>query len=135
MNYDVSYFIKKFEAIPEELWCIWEQTDENYNHCALGWCGISDISKYKRWVNSINWNPEATQLQLILNDMTAQINNGYHEKYQQSTPKQRILAALYDIKKIQDGDPQNKSITTTQTFKEITFEKIKEDINVPQSVN
>jgi hypothetical protein len=37
------------------------------------------------------------------------INNGCNYNYQQPTPKQRILAALYDIKKMQE--PAHTDIT------------------------
>lgn len=54
-QYTPQYFIDKFEAIPEENWCI------------------------------------------------SSVNDGLDERYQQPTPKQRILAALRDIQKEQEA--------------------------------
>ena len=92
MNYDVDYFITKFEAIPEELWMIeyFEevQKDGRITRCALGHCGASDA----------NYSEEAKTLNLLLNYLVAGINDGANDRYQQPTPKQRILAALRDVK-------------------------------------
>lgn len=38
MNYDVDYFINKFEAIPEEMWCVGLWVDSEGRKCALGHC-------------------------------------------------------------------------------------------------
>lgn len=37
-QYDVTYFIKKFEAIPEEDWIINQQQDKRGRRCAYGHC-------------------------------------------------------------------------------------------------
>lgn len=94
-NYDVNYFIKKFEAIPEES--IGQGTIFNkcaYWHCDNDCCYLGDVAQAFTvlFSLSIKINPSA-------------INDGYISDYQQPTPKQRILAALYDIKKMQDPKP------------------------------
>lgn len=87
-NYDVDYFIEKFKAIPEELWCVGKfQIEERC--CALGHC-----EERKRIITE-----ESKSLRIITKNLTSFINDGVHGKYRQSTPKQRILAALEDIKK------------------------------------
>lgn len=40
MTYNIPYFIKKFEAIPEDKWCTGE-FDLNGRHCVFGHCGMS----------------------------------------------------------------------------------------------
>lgn len=100
--YDVDYFISKFEAIPEEKWCVddFEDGEESGVHCALGHCGASFHSGSTR---------ESYKLDEIICSLRnpsyplgyyypAPINDGTTKEYQQPTPKQRILAALYDIK-------------------------------------
>ncbi len=42
-KYTIDYFIKKFEAIPEELWCTGQLTI-NGKHCALGHTGIKKMN-------------------------------------------------------------------------------------------
>lgn len=91
--YNVDYFIKKFEAIPEEKIINYELNDTKGNHCANGWC-------------MINLNGEVNALGFLFtgrrkySTKVASINNGNDRRYQQPTPKQRILAALWDIKKL-----------------------------------
>jgi hypothetical protein len=90
--YDVDYFTNKFEAIPEESWCT-----GTYNfgdkRCAYGHCGLSEE------VPSMANVPEARALRdLDRTRVFNRINDGNDSRYQQKTPKQRVLAALKDIK-------------------------------------
>lgn len=92
-NYDKAYFIAKFEAIPEELWCTHAFVDEEGRHCAMGHCG--DRSE-------IVSPPECRALKSLLVDRydgnaVPAINDGLDPRYPQPTPKQRILAALNDL--------------------------------------
>lgn len=93
--YDVQYFIDKFEGIPEELW----NEDGNYINsknrkckCAMGHLGIWHSSKL---------NDEAIALSSLIGSfgLVTDINDGYpsYRKYG-STPKERILNALKEIK-------------------------------------
>lgn len=94
-EFTVDYFIKKFEAIPEDKWL----DDGDYSNaygtkfCAFGHCGrLTD-----------QWNDEAAALQKIIKSAglhVISLNDKGGGKYNQPTPKKRILAALYDIKKI-----------------------------------
>jgi len=108
-NYNVDYFIKKFEAIPESKWCTaWISRDDK--HCASGHCGIT---------NYYDLNPEVKglielfkKLKLTLKTWVCPlssevkqivyVNDSSSLEYDQHTPKQRILAALNDIKKMQE---------------------------------
>lgn len=104
MIYDVDYFIKKYKSIPEEKWCIESRLTEDGRRCAHGHCYIGEA-------DFLAQNKEENALIEIAENYKsitggvgfATINNGWDEKYKQPTPKQRILAALYDIKKLQEG--------------------------------
>jgi hypothetical protein len=96
MKYDSNYFINKFKHIPEHRWMTGNYgTGEDISapHCALGHCGArlrpSD-------------DPEAEVLSKLFLDNLSQsvafVNDNCYGRYDQSTPKARILAALQDIK-------------------------------------
>lgn len=115
--YNVNYFIKKFEAIPEELWIAghlhWEDKS-----CANGHCGMKNYSApteesmaLREVFKSLQVTPLSTSCyeheihgSKYYSLIALNINDGHVKEYQQPTPKQRILAALYDIKKMQDID-------------------------------
>lgn len=120
--FTVDYFIAKFEAIPEEKIIERLLLDRKGNACVNGWCGAdiffgyyystpeslglcevfkglslteipSDFSPYRLdHDDSLGYSSRA-----------AMINNGHAKEYQQPTPKQRILAALRDIKAQQEA--------------------------------
>jgi len=109
--YDVQFFIDKFSKIPDNDWGIKSYVDEFNKKCALGHCGIS-VSLFQ--TNA----PEASAVHSIfmesgLNILT--INDGEALRYQQPTPKARILAALNDIKAMQK--PTEKPATPPETEK------------------
>jgi len=119
--YDVDYFIKKFEAIPEQNILNGSQGKIIGVGCAYGQCKSMDGKQDGACT------PEGAALNLLMTSLPnltsiggyyypyqstpARINNGEVEQYQQPTPKQRILAALYDIKKMQQ--PVYEDITTS----------------------
>lgn len=95
MTYTIQYFIDKFSAIPVEQW----RSDGYYGkdgepHCALGHLGclndvsnddlidsteISDLYKYLAMANVIS---------------IVDLNDGRERGFHQTTPKDRIIAAL-----------------------------------------
>lgn len=91
MNYDVNYFIKKFEAIPEDEWCVGHfiNPDNQKQRCVIGHCGGSE---------KCTTIEEMSLSKLLGRGETFDINDDNNPNYHQPTPKQRILAALYDIK-------------------------------------
>ena len=94
--YDVNYFIKKFEAIPDEKWVIGDFDGPNESHCAAGHCGMNRI-----FGKSGIWPREYKALFELFRPIGIAIpviNDEKTHRYQQETPKQRILAALYDIR-------------------------------------
>lgn len=107
MKYTVQFFIDKFEKIPGNKWTTNTYTQGD-KHCAGGHCGM-------RFADDINHMAEAKALVEVLrpskaehpyystdfHNIVAALNDGVHSRYKQPTPKQRILAALYDIKAMQ----------------------------------
>lgn len=111
MEYTVDYFIEKFKNIPEQYWASGVFNKDKafcaQGHC-MGYAGIDAISALK----GIKTKPEVAKMFPEWNALielfrpfnapdrigVALINNGDHPDYKQDTPKQRILAALQDIK-------------------------------------
>lgn len=93
-KYDVNYFIAKFEAIPEGLWCTGEFNNGRGQFCAMGHCG-DDVDKVAP--------PECRALKALFRRdggtaIITEINDGLNPSRPEPTPKLRILAALRDIK-------------------------------------
>lgn len=99
--YTVDYFIEKFEAIPEANWTRF-YVGRNGIHCALGHCGYT----------SGGFTEEASALcklfDLNIGTFVTKINDRVTASYSQPTPKQRVLAALYDMKSKQAVEEVNK---------------------------
>lgn len=95
--YNVDFFINKFEAIPENKWCIEQRFDHAGRRCAHGHCSTLQAEDAGRATKE-----ESALIEIAKSNICdygfANINNGYDKRYPQPTPKQRILAALYDIK-------------------------------------
>lgn len=118
-TYDVDYFIQKFKAIPEEKWMTDDLGYPETPRCANGhFCDgrmytpimgelrkvflplINKITCIKWHITDNYLNPDKDEHRNY-SRIAEQINNGNTVEYQQPTPKQRVLAALYDIKKAQ----------------------------------
>lgn len=87
--YNVDYFIRKFEAIPEELWVSGSTGQPSGPRCAMGHC-MDGHEVTDEMIKFCNLFTDHGRVGYV-------VNNGYDSTYQQPTPKQRILAALYDI--------------------------------------
>lgn len=85
-TYNAAYFIAKFSAIPDELWCT-KIYSEGEKHCTLGHLGIT---------NTVGMTDEYKALLNLELGGAATITDGDNPRYPQPTPKQRILAALRD---------------------------------------
>ena len=103
--YDVDYFILKFEAIPEERW-LSRHFRMGDKACVMGHCDFYNKERdelerlfgtYSHLFTPLNWLKNGNRWP------EQAINNGDDPLYQQPTPKQRILAALYDIKNAENG--------------------------------
>lgn len=98
-KFTTDYFIEKFSLIPENHWCVEKYAMNQYKKCALGHCGES---------HSQTTPPEAEALMsLFYNECISEINDGKIPQYQQDTPKQRVLAALFDVKKSETSKLNN----------------------------
>jgi len=113
MNYNVDYFIAKFQAIPENQWTVRTHSDCNGRKCALGHTLTPHaLAIYERewkqhgFSTTMPMEEEWLALQDVLPGV-ATINNGDHPGFQQDTPKKRVLAALYSIKasQVEISDP------------------------------
>lgn len=114
-------FITFFSGIPEGRWCTGAAEDKFGRHCANGLCGVPQAED---WYGRM---PEkAKRLQKVFAILSSfqddedypeysyiaqQINNSSSIRYPQPTPKQRILAALTDIKNILESRIPRKDIT------------------------
>lgn len=100
-TYTKEYFIAKFEAIPEELWASGSSGHEDGKKCAVLLCdGVNGGSQFP------GMRPEGDALhalfphsyadETVCNSIT-RINDGRNPRYQQPTPKARVIAALRDL--------------------------------------
>lgn len=134
MKYDVDYFLRKFKKIPEEKWCTFSFVNGK-SRCVNGHCGITNmlanlteesIALQKTFsVLSITSGMKIINDGLLSDDYSlkaAYINNGESDQYQQPTPKQRILAALQDIKKLQGEAIAEGNQDTKGLYPDITKE-------------
>jgi len=87
-TYDIDYFIRKFEGIPEDQWTKGSFCEEDGRCCALGHCGVRNPEDEGRPL----YTPEANALRRIL-PKVVDINDGYIAR-PEAGPKKRILAAL-----------------------------------------
>ena len=131
--YDCSYFIRKFEAIPEEKWIIGNQQDDFGRHCAFGHCLPKEAEKFGTKFSKEGYCGTRTDEGIALTNLfnvigrwPVYINNWPDQEYPQPTPKQRILAALYDIKKM--SEPIYKDATSEIIEK---FQSPEEKTDVP----
>jgi len=99
-NYDVDYFIRKFEAIPDGRWRVGDYGIAGEPRCVLGHCGEG---RKPFWTSTA----ESEALRTLLGTVRssdgkgsgpAAVNDGLARGYRQRTPKARILAALRDAK-------------------------------------
>lgn len=125
MQYTVDYFIDKFSSIPDSLFVVDRLHDGDGGKCVNGWCGVMDCQKPTiessalqkvMSILKITWFGHGdTTIDSIwdyedYSIMAVYINNGWTNEYPQPTPKQRILAALYDIKKMQYPELSNTTV-------------------------
>lgn len=89
-KYNATYFIKKLERIPADLWCTGNFIGEGGRHCALG-----HVMHEGRDAHGM--------IQLFrkyLNREPSRVNDGDDVRFQQKEPKARVISALYTIKAI-----------------------------------
>lgn len=105
--YTVDYFIKKFEAVPDNKW-ITNNYETDTGCCALGHCGAradTDSASEAVALKKL-FSPFGKYAVQYINDRQIFFDKKYAKQeiikyFDYPTPKQRILAALHDIKKMQ----------------------------------
>lgn len=114
--YDIDFFIKFYEEIPENQWCTNQQQNEKGQRCAVGHLMPLDEKVRGSFYQYGHYTLMGRSLFLILDKSKlgrniAFANNGSLTEYQQSTPKQRTLAFLRDVKEslLQDI-PSNRKV-------------------------
>jgi len=109
MEYTVDYFIEKFSGLNN--WRTGSLSDKEGNHCVLGHCGVVTV---RFDGNSAGYvlNEEANALGSLFGVLPGRfaatpdyyevirVNDGTNPFYPENTPKERVLAALHDIKAI-----------------------------------
>lgn len=136
-KYTVDYFIDKFEKIPEEKFTknvfhdSWTGAKCFVGHCLNpGAMKVIDRLRERVYFNiQPNLTKEESDMPCMqevkalhkvckslmntdsISETLFNINNGNDPRYQQTTIKQRILAALYDIKAMQE--PKEKVVYKT----------------------
>ena len=105
-RYDCDFFIAFFSAIPDEQWCVYRCDDGAGRHCALGHCGVPEcnpsdllgrIFANEKSEVMAQWGMARALWEILRCDVGG-ISNGFDPRYQQPTPRARILAALADCK-------------------------------------
>ena len=88
-EYDVDYFIAKFEAIPAESWCMGVY-QMGMQHCVFGHCGVEMTAPTR----------EGDSLYRLFGYSKAVMVNDDVDNYSElgDDPRERILNALYLIK-------------------------------------
>jgi len=88
MEYTVDYFIKKFEAIPENKWFIGGYED-GYKKCALGHCrNVFNLSQNEKTYGHM-YGAEFKSIIDVFGDLVSSmygigfINDGLDKRYQQ----------------------------------------------------
>ena len=122
--YTIQYFIDKFSAIPEELWCSDIQQNDRGQRCAYGHCrpveelemGAGNDGEYTGEMRGLG----SMSIEYFGNSMhMAHINNGTHPRFQQPTEKQRVLAALQWCKEQEAQKIIDKALSQEESILEV----------------
>jgi hypothetical protein len=145
--YDAEYFIAKFSIIPSKYWVVGKFRDKGTGgFCAQGYClgnhGVDALVATQGLIKRsdiIKLYPEWHSLALLFQTLgkendVASVNNGISKSYTQKTAKERVLAALNDIKSAKQGVPKETTKTTkyvyvSQSLVELSKENITTEIN------
>jgi hypothetical protein len=101
-RHKAKFFIKKFESIDEDKWCAGTRDNGLGQRCALGHANPSADRAEVMYgdtdeTRAVGELFDSSGFAIIGQVKVAEINNGFDPRYQQPTPKQRILAALRDL--------------------------------------
>lgn len=93
--YNIDFFVRKFERIPDELWTVGKFT-EGKKHCALGHCGASEYHDDTEEANALTWlfQDHGFDVARVNDGVTWDNIEGMNMSQLGDTPKERILNAL-----------------------------------------
>lgn len=103
MQYNVDYFINKFEAIPHRLWTIEKYQRGDGTCCALGHCGEDDTNFATDGTPLPGWTKEGRALSRLFGQAgwdIAMVNDRADDRFPQNNPRDRVLAALHRMKEL-----------------------------------
>lgn len=110
VTYDVDYFIKKFEVIPDELWYIGDfQNIDGSKHCAMGHCGRGSEIANALCFLGMDYGISFPSVNDATYENCASDEND-SKFWNLDTPKQRVLSALNYIKSQQQPAPKPEKI-------------------------
>lgn len=95
--YDKAHFLAKLGAIPDSEWCMGEFEDHYGRHCAGGHCGAAEATAESQALYQLLGFLPKTRGSKTAMAHLPRINDGADPRYQQPTPRARILAALHDL--------------------------------------
>ena len=102
MPTNVDIYIDFFEKIPEEDWCVFKKKNNFGQRCAIGHLSKGGSDFYYK-CSGLFWKYLGTSITSINDDCMGTLKHyGY-------TPKERVLNALHEIKKLQQEE-QRKQI-------------------------
>lgn len=136
-NYDSIYFYNKFSAIPEYRWCVGSVqnfVDGIEKRCAMGHCFPAHFNTSMMFealhADSLD-NQENLAMRLLFFGFDwccVNINNGDDPSYQQPTPKQRIIAALEDIIRLEGKQVPGKEIVEREENVRVVYVTVDEHV-------
>ena len=111
--YNAQYFIDRYKPIPDRLWVKGHYvqrlkflgTTLIEKHCALGHLGDIGSSKSRTAESQAIMD----LFRIHLHKSVPTVNDGLCLEYQQKTPKERVLAALEEIKELEQEAIQTDS--------------------------
>ena len=89
-KYNATFFLKKFVGIPDQQWTT-GMFSRKGKHCALGQLGAPTA-------NYVEVMALVRLFKKYLDTKPTQVNDGDDVRFQQKTPKRRMIAALQQIK-------------------------------------
>ncbi len=94
-KYNARYFIDKFAAIPEGMWCVGTYRTVDARRCALGHCGYvgTDTAETSSLKDLLQAKSSGVYVGRI-NDGAFSLDNAIDLEQLGDTPRERILNAL-----------------------------------------
>lgn len=92
-KFDLEYFIKKFEAIPEDQWTTGRYEDDKGCKCAYGHCGLSKGQHCNKESDALD---DITRPKTFMSRVNDNVDGNFNDFG--STPKQRVVNYLKSLR-------------------------------------